>query len=51
MPIGAPLADVSRERRRIMSDAIFYDTMQAAIALAIVVIALAVGRYFKRHFH
>jgi len=33
-----------------MSDAMFYDAMQGAIALAIVLIALAVGRYFKRHF-
>jgi len=33
-----------------MSDAVFYDTMQVAIVLAIVVIALAVGRYFERHF-
>jgi hypothetical protein len=33
-----------------MSEAMFYDTMQSAIALAIVLIALAVGRYFKRHF-
>jgi hypothetical protein len=33
-----------------MSDAMFYDTMQVAIALAIMLIALAVGRYFNRHF-
>ena len=33
-----------------MSEAMFYDTMQGAIALAIVLIALAVARYFKRHF-
>jgi hypothetical protein len=33
-----------------MSEAMFYDTMQGAIALAIMLIALAVGHYFKRHF-
>jgi hypothetical protein len=33
-----------------MSEAMFYDAMQGAIAFAIVLIALAVGRYFKRHF-
>ena len=33
-----------------MSDAVFYDTMQVAIVLAVMVIALAVGRYFERHF-
>jgi hypothetical protein len=33
-----------------MSDAMFYDTMQAAIAIAILLIALAVARYFRRHF-
>jgi hypothetical protein len=33
-----------------MSEAMFYDTMQGAIALAIVLIAWAVGHYFKRHF-
>ena len=33
-----------------MSDAIFYDTMQVAIALAIMLVALAIGRYFSRHF-
>jgi len=33
-----------------MSDAMLNDAMQIAIALAIVVIALAVGRYFNRHF-
>jgi hypothetical protein len=38
------------ERRRIMSDAMFYDTMQVAIALAIMLIALVIGRYFNRHF-
>jgi hypothetical protein len=27
-----------------------HETMQGAIALAIMLIALAVGRYFKRHF-
>jgi len=33
-----------------MSDAMLNDVMQVAIALAIVVIALAVSRYFSRHF-
>ena len=33
-----------------MSDATFYDSVQVTIALAMVVIALAVGRYFNRHF-
>jgi hypothetical protein len=33
-----------------MSDAMFYDTMQVAIAIAIMLTALAVGRYFNRHF-
>ena len=33
-----------------MSDAMFYNTMQVAITLAIMLIALAVGRYFNRHF-
>jgi len=33
-----------------MNEAMFYDTMQVAIALAIVVVAVVVGRYFNRHF-
>jgi len=33
-----------------MNEAMFYDTMQVAIALAIVVVAVAVGHYFNRHF-
>jgi hypothetical protein len=33
-----------------MSDAVFYDSMQVAIALAVMLIALAIGRYFNRHF-
>jgi hypothetical protein len=33
-----------------MSDAMFYDTMQVAITIAIMLTALAVGRYFNRHF-
>jgi hypothetical protein len=33
-----------------MSEAMFYDTMQAAIAITIMLTALAVGRYFNRHF-
>jgi hypothetical protein len=33
-----------------MSDAMFYDTIQVAIALVIMLIALAIGRYFNRHF-
>jgi hypothetical protein len=33
-----------------MSEAMLYDTMQVAITLAIMLITLAVGHYFKRHF-
>jgi len=33
-----------------MTDLMFQDAMQVAIALAIVIIALAVGRYLNRHF-
>ena len=33
-----------------MSDGMLSDAMQVAIALAIVAIALAVDRYFNRHF-
>lgn len=33
-----------------MSEMMFYDAMQGAIAIAIMMIALAVSRYFKRHF-
>jgi hypothetical protein len=45
---GHSLMLFSREKHheRVM----FYDLMQIAIAPAIVVIALAVGRYFSRHF-
>lgn len=33
-----------------MTDALFFDSMQVAIALAIMIIAFAVSRYFGRHF-
>ena len=33
-----------------MTDTLFFDSMQVAIALAIMVIAFAVSRYFSRHF-
>jgi hypothetical protein len=33
-----------------MSDALLFDSMQVAIALAILLIAFAVSRYFSRHF-
>jgi hypothetical protein len=48
--ISVELGHPFSKRRWSMNEAMFYDTMQVAIALAIVVVAVVVGRYFNRHF-
>lgn len=48
--ISVELGHLFQKRRWSMNEAMFYDTMQVAIALAIVVVAVAFGHYFNRHF-